>query len=58
MKCFSPFEGTLVLKLDFFFSDQHPGVSQPHYVLKKKLKKKKSALLISANLMLQQWEVI
>lgn len=55
MKCFSPFEGTLVLKLDFFFSDQHPGVSQPHYVLKKKVKKKKkSALLISANLMLQQ----
>lgn len=54
MKCFSPFEGTLVLKLDFFFPDQHPGVSQPHYVLKKKLKKKKSALLISANLMLQQ----
>lgn len=53
MKCFSPFEGTLVLKLDFFFSDQHPGVSQPHYVLKKSLKKK-SALLISANLMLQQ----
>lgn len=49
MKCFSPFEGTLVLKLDFFFSDQHPGVSQPHV-----LKKKKSALLISANLMLQQ----
>lgn len=41
MKCFSPFEGTLVLTLDFFFSDQHPGVSQPHYVLKKKLKKKK-----------------
>lgn len=54
MKCFSSFEGTLVLKLDFCFSDQHPGVSQPHYVLKKKLKKKKSALLISANLMLQQ----
>lgn len=24
----------------FFFSDQHPGVSQPHYVLKKKFKKK------------------
>lgn len=53
MKCFSPFEGTLSFEVRFFFSDQHPGVSQPHYVLKKSFKKK-SALLISANLMLQQ----
>lgn len=52
------FWGHFSFEVRFFFPDQHPGVSQPHYVLKKKLKKKKSALLISANLMLQQWEVI
>lgn len=53
------FWGHFSFEVRFFFSDQHPGVSQPHYVLKKKVKKKKkSALLISANLMLQQWEVI
>lgn len=33
------FWGHFSFEVRFFFPDQHPGVSQPHYVLKKSLKK-------------------